>query len=344
MRVKFISLFFVFFQIPGLSQMIPAKEKGSLNSVLEGKMGCGIVHTKKEYKDTVSTKIYLRCGVPRSVRTDEPLFIIDGVIHERLNHSKIIAEDIDSIWILKGSVALTFYGSNGENGVVVITTKKSSGNSIVVKDFLNGNPVAGATVSFISVDKKDTLMVSTNDSGKARMDKLTENKDYIITISSIGYKTVSQAYNTRDSEKKQQFFLTRDEKLCEPVLIKTFFDLRGTRCLATCSGVKIEAANNIVAEFPGKLNSIKNTLTVYPNPVVKGGNLNIQINPGNKKCKLIRILNINGSLLYSRALPIKSDTNSFRVVSRAQWPAGTYILQILYENGSIAASEKIIIQ
>ncbi|MDO8631660.1 MAG: TonB-dependent receptor plug domain-containing protein, partial [Phycisphaerales bacterium] len=67
--------------------------------------------------------IRLRGSTNLGVGTSTPLILVDGVITAS-TIADIDANDIESIEILKGAAAASFYGSNGANGVVNITTKR----------------------------------------------------------------------------------------------------------------------------------------------------------------------------------------------------------------------------
>lgn len=56
---------------------------------------------------------------------NEPLYIINGVRGEA---NDIAADDIESISVLKGAAAAALYGSDAGAGVILITSKKGSGN------------------------------------------------------------------------------------------------------------------------------------------------------------------------------------------------------------------------
>jgi TonB-linked SusC/RagA family outer membrane protein len=97
------------------------------------------VEIKKSYSGPGgSTRIVLR-GTKSLTGDSEPLFVIDGIpmVNNKTSQagmwggwdggdglSQINPEDIESINILKGSNAASLYGSQGANGVVLITTKK----------------------------------------------------------------------------------------------------------------------------------------------------------------------------------------------------------------------------
>jgi TonB-linked SusC/RagA family outer membrane protein len=67
--------------------------------------------------------IRLRGSTNLAIGGSAPLIIIDGV-ETRSNISDIDANDIASIEVLKGATASSYYGSNGANGVIAITTKR----------------------------------------------------------------------------------------------------------------------------------------------------------------------------------------------------------------------------
>jgi TonB-linked SusC/RagA family outer membrane protein len=79
--------------------------------------------------------IRLRGSTNLAIGGSSPLIIVDGV-ETRSNISDIDANDIASIEVLKGAAASSYYGSNGANGVIAITTKRGKnlpeGNTQVI--------------------------------------------------------------------------------------------------------------------------------------------------------------------------------------------------------------------
>lgn len=66
-----------------------------------------------------------------TVNGNDPLYIIDGMpTTENLN--SINPADIESIQVLKDASSASIYGSRAANGVIIITTKKGSGNKLTV--------------------------------------------------------------------------------------------------------------------------------------------------------------------------------------------------------------------
>jgi TonB-dependent starch-binding outer membrane protein SusC len=61
-----------------------------------------------------------------TINDSEPLYVVDGVLVEGLDF--LNPNDIESINVLKDAASSAIYGTNGANGVVIITTKKGSRN------------------------------------------------------------------------------------------------------------------------------------------------------------------------------------------------------------------------
>lgn len=70
-------------------------------------------------------RIILRGGTSiNNPNGSTPLFVIDGVIRDDMNH--INARDIESIQVLKDAASTSIYGSRASNGVIIIQTKSGS--------------------------------------------------------------------------------------------------------------------------------------------------------------------------------------------------------------------------
>jgi TonB-linked SusC/RagA family outer membrane protein len=105
-----------------------AKETNVINS-LQGKIA-GITITKNAVGPGGDSKVLLR-GNRSITNSNEPLYVIDGVPLSG-NVSMLNSDDIESMTVLKGASAAALYGSQGQNGAIIITTKRGkSGETIV---------------------------------------------------------------------------------------------------------------------------------------------------------------------------------------------------------------------
>ncbi|WP_229096398.1 SusC/RagA family TonB-linked outer membrane protein [Alistipes timonensis] len=59
------------------------------------------------------------------IRGESPLLVVDGVPYEYVALSELVADDIESIDVLKGASASALYGAKGGSGAVMVTTKKA---------------------------------------------------------------------------------------------------------------------------------------------------------------------------------------------------------------------------
>lgn len=83
-------------------------------------------------------------GFKGNAISDNPLIIIDGEKSTSDQLKQLGPDNIESVSILKDKSAVEFYGDEGKNGVVLITTKKSKGDDVLSigsgsMDTLRGN-------------------------------------------------------------------------------------------------------------------------------------------------------------------------------------------------------------
>lgn len=60
----------------------------------------------------------------------DPLWVVDGVIIGNSSANTLNPNDIETMTILKDAASTSIYGSQGANGVVVVTTKRASGDKV----------------------------------------------------------------------------------------------------------------------------------------------------------------------------------------------------------------------
>lgn len=158
-------------QVSG-EEMMKAKDMNFMSS-LSGKTA-GLEIKKSSSGVGGSTKTVLRGN--KSVNgASEPLYVIDGIpmvnrkggqsgmwggTDEGDGLSQINPEDIENVSILKGSNAAVLYGSQGANGVVMITTKKGKSGKTNVS-------FTSSTI-FESITKTPDLQFSYGSEGNAK--------------------------------------------------------------------------------------------------------------------------------------------------------------------------------
>lgn len=95
--------------------------------------------------------IRIRMGASLSADND-PLIVIDGVPVSNTSISAINPNDIASFTVLKDASATAIYGSRASNGVIIITTKKGSGDGTTRPSFTySGNVTTSNVYKYMDV-------------------------------------------------------------------------------------------------------------------------------------------------------------------------------------------------
>ncbi|MEO7984817.1 MAG: TonB-dependent receptor plug domain-containing protein [Bacteroidota bacterium] len=317
------------------NKMPPVKP---LSETLEKSMpSCFIVPAVKT--DTTKKPIIIGLHCQRTITTaDSPLIIIDGIPVDNERIKDLNPNDIQNIEILNNAVATAIFGSRAVNGVICITMKQNTVRKFIIKDFLEGSPVVGATVSFIDVISKDIVMSVTNDTGLVVANKLKWTGRYKILVSAVGYQSIDQIMGNSYTNKPQNILLTRDIKKCDEVVLTATEGKRRRSC-CTCFSVRRTRYGKAIDST-----SHQQPITVFPNPVQKGSVLNIRLRNIDEKIKMARIINAEGREISRQNLEINKRMNHFQLSTDLRWATGIYFVQLVYENGRVLASGKIIIQ
>lgn len=97
----------------------------SVDNALQGRIA-GAEFMSTDGAPGSTTTIRIR-GTRSITASNEPLFVVDGVMDAINDLNDINSDDIASISVLKDASATAIYGSRGANGVIIITTKQGSG-------------------------------------------------------------------------------------------------------------------------------------------------------------------------------------------------------------------------
>lgn len=100
---------------------------GAINNPMEmivGKVAGLNVNTQAAANPNSSSSLQVR-GATSISASNSPLIVIDGVAGGDIRN--IAAQDIESMTVLKDAASAAIYGTRGANGVILVTTKKGSG-------------------------------------------------------------------------------------------------------------------------------------------------------------------------------------------------------------------------
>ncbi len=273
-----------------------------------------------------------------------PLLIVDGRVIKLDTLSKINPIDISSVEILKSAASTALYGPDGVNGAIFITTKKSLIRTFIIKDMLDGSRIEGATILFTPIKaRNERFQLMANESGEVVTDKLKRSENYIITVSAVGHKTLEQWVENNFSYNKNEILLEREFKTCDEVVLSTIVcPGRIIRCGWSCGVRGIRITTDSLKKEKEYLMPLSSR--IFPNPIQKGGILNFQIGNYGLQEKIVQVVSLNGMILLQQTFKPIDGKNTFRLQTDSRWSAGVYFIRLLYENGQVAASQKVVIQ
>ncbi|RZL61984.1 MAG: SusC/RagA family TonB-linked outer membrane protein, partial [Pedobacter sp.] len=101
--------------------LVKAREPNIINSLTGRVAGLNI---------TNSTDLFQDPGI--SLRGRKPLVVIDGIPDQSADLYRVNADDVESVTVLKGANASALYGSIGQNGAIMITTKRGKGKDLSI--------------------------------------------------------------------------------------------------------------------------------------------------------------------------------------------------------------------
>ena len=286
-------------------------------------------------------RFVIRCAVTIAPTATEPLLVVDGVPYDSFASLKQIdSSDIASVEMLKDSAASAIFGCRAARGVLLITTKSASLRSVKILDEEDRQPIPRATVRFVSLDNRDTLHFSADDSGFISVSKLNRNKRYEVTISSAGYQSLIKKINWEDiASKGEEWMLSRNYVTTQDAVISYIqcFKKRISCCIL---GYTRYVKHRAITAVEKNENKIK----TFPNPVRPGQAITIEHHIETAEKISLQIFNAAGTAMGIWNMQANKGVNQFRFTSGQHWASGTYFFRILYANGRVAASGQIIIQ
>jgi TonB-linked SusC/RagA family outer membrane protein len=104
------------------ADLVKARESNVISSLTGKVAGLTIHNTTDLFQDPEI-----------SLRGRKPLIVIDGIPDQSADLFKINADDVESMTVLKGASASALYGSIGQNGAIMITTKRGGSKDLSVE-------------------------------------------------------------------------------------------------------------------------------------------------------------------------------------------------------------------
>jgi len=283
----------------------------------------------------------IRIHCAATVYAGPPLIIVDGELMPDSLLNLLKPEDIESVSILKDAAAMAIYGSRGMNGVIIVKTKDLGFRSFYAMDAEDNAKLANATFTFSAVDGTDSLRLIADEQGQVVMKAFPVGKKYRVTISCTGYKDFQTFYTGEKEKSNQRYRLSRDVKTNEEVIVPAAITCVLRRLTMTCGGVY--SARELRSD--SLYNELKSTSDrLYPNPVVRGGIVKLEMDAITEIPLQVRIASSGGATLSIVTYKPAKGMNRIAVPIAGQWVAGVYFVQVITQNGKLLKQNKLIIQ
>jgi hypothetical protein len=204
----------------------------------------------------------------------------------------------------------------------------------------DGNPVPYASIMI-----KGTSLGVQADRDGGFIIEIPAKKNVEMQISSVGFE--AKQFNVF-IPNMQKFFQLSKLTLTEVVVVGYPF----IRCKSITGAVSyVSEQVDSVAEktenktIPEPLTDRKSSSAaiVYPNPLVRGGTITIELRNNLLPVARVRIISLDGKLVLTQDQRAK-DQKRFTVQADPRWAAGIYFVQLIDEKRKLIQTEKLVVQ
>lgn len=286
------------------------------------------------------SNIRIRCGSGFPRNYGEPLLVIDGIMADSLGQlNKLDPSTIVDITVLQSPAGQAIFGPRAQNGVIIVSIKPAPKRILKVVDAKDGMPLPGATVRMESTDGRSVLQYLTDETGYLVSKDWVDKEGWNVKVTATGYLP----YNTAISRARLtgqiiEMKLLRNVITCPGEVIVHSGQLRNRGCGSRGVAIRSENLSDTKEPFPAP------SFKVFPNPVRRGERISIVFPAVNMERGRLNLFTADGHLLMSQAVQGMPGQNRIMLPVSSTWSAGMYFVRLQYANGSIAASEQVIIQ
>src|SRR6218665_1002030 len=110
-------------------QVIPTT---NLSNVMAGRLA-GTFVSSPTGTPGIGSFIRIRTNSSFSNSSNEPLFVIDGVVRDYISFNALDPNEVAEITVLKDAASAAIYGSRSSNGAILVTTKTGKGGDAVIQ-------------------------------------------------------------------------------------------------------------------------------------------------------------------------------------------------------------------
>lgn len=200
----------------------------------------------------------------------------------------------------------------------------------------------GDGISYASIFIKGTTIgVAADSTGNFSLSYSGRENDIVFVSSGIGFKVVETVVDLNKIDRSVTTTLPSDNTLKEVIVVaNTDMMLKGM-VVGGAFGVMVRTS--FIDTVWSKFFPVKQTSSIYPNPIRVNSPLNIEIAKKEKGPHLFQLYAVNGQVVLTKELQVYENTRVVKINIPAV-AAGTYYLQIINKQSGKRNTEKIIVE
>lgn len=290
--------------------------------------------------------IRLRCGL--SPVTTQPLLLLDGVVVDTSTFKKINPNQIEHIEIMKGDKALALFGSQGNAGVIIITTKVLQPFQFVARDSADERVVPFASLTFqLLRDTAVKFYYRADSAGKVNAKDLVIGENYRLKVESFGYERYEAEFAAVAKRSTNNILLKRYYRICEPVIV-VGYPIITCRVTMTCVNTITKCEMTNVTSFSDSMQVIGVDQPcqglIYPNPAARGQFVKLQHKFEERQSLQLMVSDGNGRTVLRQVIQASKTNSLTGFATNAGWKAGVYFVRLADARSKTSHQYKLIIQ
>jgi CarboxypepD_reg-like domain/Secretion system C-terminal sorting domain len=214
------------------------------------------------------------------------------------------------------------------NGVVLdaVTMQPIPGASIQVGDGWNG--------------------VASDDKGQFQLKFDGGTSSYIVTVSSLGYKSHDYTIK-KDTSGLISFYLERQSDVLDTLVVKGIAN--ASHRSMTMGIVAVYHKVTVTEKTQRKVTDLtpefakKKEVKMYPNPAAPGSVVDVAISVKQTGGYTMEILDTQGHVLHSQQIQMKDIKQNIQVTTGSHWSKGVYWVRVMSKGGGKVFNGKLVL-
>lgn len=247
-------------------ESLTAKPSNSIENLMQGRVA-GVQVTNYSQEPGAGSIVRVR-GNSSVNGSNAPLLVVDGFpFGDAGNLAQINPQDIVSMEVLKDASASAIYGSRGANGVILITTTKSSGNRTSIS--VRQQTTLSQMTSELNLWRDPVLMAITQNEAKINAG-LTPLYVGAVNANGIYYPSIEELQTTWTTNTRWEDLVLRELPVSNNTTVQVRSTNDKTNFLASANyyGNNGVFVDDYYRKFGGKFSVDQK---IYPNFILKVG-------------------------------------------------------------------------